>query len=83
VQGRHHEVTGDGGVGRDARGVGVADLADEQDVGSERSTDGSAVENVSRRGIDLHLLDAVERNSTGFSIETMLLVLELTSDSTA
>ena len=52
--------------------------------GSERSTDGSAVGNVSpARGLICICLMPSSRNSTGFSTETMLLVRVLTSDSTA
>ena len=61
VQGREHEVSGEGGLDRDARGLAVADLADHDDVGVV------AQDRAQRRGerqpgarVDLNLVGAVE-----------------------
>ena len=57
--GREHEVTGESGLDRDLRGLVVADLTDEDDVGvgpQDRAQRGG--EGQPRLGVRLHLVDA-------------------------
>ena len=61
VQGREHEVTGERGLDGDLRGLVVADLTDEHDVGvgaQDRAQRGG--EGQPGLGVDLHLVDAGE-----------------------
>ena len=75
VQRREHEVTGERGLDRDVDGLGVADLTDQDDVGVlTQDRPQRAGEGQPALRVDLHLVDAVERYSTGSSTVTKLIL---------
>ena len=84
VQRRQHEVTGDRRVGRDARGLRVAHLTDEDDVGvGAQGRTQRARERHARRVLIWICLTPSSRYSTGSSTDTMLLSRVLTDEISA